>query len=156
MKAKNHPGVYLPPPLIYVAIFFCSILADHIWPLAFFPAYQAITHLIGWIVIALSVVCAVCGLWKFFRTRNTLITIKPARSLQTNGIYAYTRNPMYLGLLLLYTGIAFFKGNLWTFLFIPVLILIIQNYVIMNEEKYLERAFNSEYLEYKRSVRRWI
>lgn len=156
MKAKNHPGVYLPPPLIYAAIFFSSILVNRIWPLAFFPAYQSITHLIGWFVTALSVVCAACGLWKFFRTRNTLITIKPARSLQTNGIYAYTRNPMYLGLLLLYTGIAFFKGNLWTFLFIPVLILIIQNYVIMNEEKYLEGAFNSEYLEYKRSVRRWI
>ena len=93
---------------------------------------------------------------KFFKTKNTLITIHPANSLQTVGIYTISRNPMYLGLLILYIGIAFLKGNLWTFMFIPLVILVITYTVIVKEEKYLGRTFGDSYIEYRKKVRRWI
>ena len=85
-----------------------------------------------------------------------MITIKSANSLQTDGVYAITRNPMYLGLLFLYTGIAFFAGNWWTFILIPMVVIIITTYVISREEKYLLDAFGQDYTSYKIKVRRWI
>lgn len=96
------------------------------------------------------------ALIKFFQTKNTLITIKPARSLQTAGIYSISRNPMYLSLLVLYMGIGCFKGNLWSFILIPLLVVIVTHFVIRNEEAYLARTFGSDYTEYQKKVKRWI
>ena len=63
---------------------------------------------------------------------------------------------MYLGLLLLYFGLGVFKGNWWTFILAPFLVLIIQIYVIKKEEKYLQNAFGEEYNRYREKVPRWI
>jgi protein-S-isoprenylcysteine O-methyltransferase Ste14 len=63
---------------------------------------------------------------------------------------------MYLGLLFLYTGIAFFTGNWWTFILIPVVIAVVTIYVIRREEKYLYDAFGEEFTAYTAKVRRWI
>jgi len=63
---------------------------------------------------------------------------------------------MYAGLLLVYIGIAFIKGNIWTFILIPLVIFIVNRLIIIKEEKYLERAFGKQYLDYKNKVRRWL
>ena len=93
---------------------------------------------------------------RFLRTRNTLVTALPARSLQTGGIYAFSRNPMYAGLLLVYCGLALLVGNWWTLLLVPVLVTVVQRVVILPEERYLQRAFGADYTAYKARVRRWI
>jgi protein-S-isoprenylcysteine O-methyltransferase Ste14 len=63
---------------------------------------------------------------------------------------------MYLALLCLYGGIAIFKGNVWTFILSPIVVIIVQTYVIRKEEQYLTRAFGDVYTEYMKKVRRWI
>jgi protein-S-isoprenylcysteine O-methyltransferase Ste14 len=63
---------------------------------------------------------------------------------------------MYISLLLFYTGLAFIIGNWWNFILLSLLFLVIQEYVIKREEKYLERRFGQEYLNYKSKVRRWL
>ena len=90
------------------------------------------------------------------KTKNTPVIIKSASSLQTTGIYSVSRNPMYLSLLLIYTGLAFLIGNWWNIILLPLLFLVVQEYVIKREEKYLERRFGQEYLNYKLKVRRWL
>jgi protein-S-isoprenylcysteine O-methyltransferase Ste14 len=157
MKAKkDHPGVYPPPPLFYVVIFLFSIFIQKYvaLPIVFFENKISLIPGIAFIIIGL--LCTLPAVLKFIESKNTLITIKPANSLQTTGIYSISRNPMYLGLLIIYVGIAFFLGNWWTFIFIPLVILIITNFVIVNEEKYLGRTFGKEFLKYKKSVRRWL
>lgn len=156
MNTKNHPGVYIPPPLIYVALFSGSVLLQKLWPLGNRWLHTIQANIIGWLLIAFCLLFVVAALRRFIITKNTLVTIKPATSLQTEGIYAYSRNPMYLSLLLLYTGLAFFFGNWWTFFLIPLLITIIQQYVIRKEEQYLLIAFGEQYYVYKKKVRRWI
>lgn len=153
---KDNPGVYLPPPIIYVALFLLSIFIQKVIPVNDSFFHQEIHAYFGYGFIIAAVSMLLPALLRFLKTKNTLITIKPANSLQTHGIYAFTRNPMYLGLLTLYTGIAFLKGNWWTLALIPILILIIQSFVIKKEEAYLERAFGNSYLLYKAKVRRWI
>lgn len=156
MASKNHPGVYVPPPLIYAAFFFLSLLPEKFFPMGRRGLNSNYAQAAGWVLIALTILIIALALGKFALTKNTLATVKPARSLQTTGIYAFTRNPMYLGLVLLYTGLAIFIGNWWTLILLPLLIVVIQQYVIKKEEVYLKTAFGEGYNTYTRKVRRWI
>jgi|SRR5680860_421877 len=156
MKKKDGPGVYLPPPLLYVFIFLFSVLVQKQFPLpiAFFTTNISFVSGVIFVIAGLCIVLP--ALIKFLRTKNTLIPFLPANSLQTTGIYSITRNPMYLGLLILYIGIGFLKGNFYTMMLIPLVILVVNYLVIIKEEKYLIRAFGNDFLEYIKNVRRWI
>ena len=157
METKNdNPGVKIPPPLIYAATFFLSIALQNFFPISKSFFDSAIVSVIGWICIVGSFLFSFPAIIKFFQTKNTLITIKPANSLQSTGIYSVSRNPMYMGLALLYTGFGFLLGNWWTFVLIPELILFVTNYIIKREERYLERAFGQSYINYQLAVRRWF
>jgi protein-S-isoprenylcysteine O-methyltransferase Ste14 len=108
------------------------------------------------VLIVIGFIFNLPALLQFAKTKNTLVTVKPANSLQTSGIYTVSRNPMYVSLLLFYAGLAFLVGNWWTMILLPALIIIVTYFVIRPEEKYLERAFGKIYVDYKEKVRRWI
>jgi protein-S-isoprenylcysteine O-methyltransferase Ste14 len=84
------------------------------------------------------------------------MTIRRANTLQTTGVYAITRNPMYLSLLLVYLGLTCIAGNWWNVMLLPLLLLVVQQYIIKREERYLMRQFGNSYAEYKARVRRWL
>jgi protein-S-isoprenylcysteine O-methyltransferase Ste14 len=154
--SEDSPGIYIPPPLIYAAIFFLSILLQQTWPLAISFFHTQTTTIIGIIFIIAFVVVNFTAIRQFVRSKNTIVTIKPAHALQTTGIYSRTRNPMYLGLVLLYTGLALLTGNWWTLILIPLLVMVVNYFMIRPEEKYLERRFGKSYMDYRNKVRRWI
>jgi protein-S-isoprenylcysteine O-methyltransferase Ste14 len=83
-------------------------------------------------------------------------TDKPVLRLTTEGPFRYTRNPGYLSLAMIYAGIAVLRNSLWAILLLPLVLYVIQREVIEHEERYLERTFGEEYLDYKRKVRRWV
>ena len=153
---KDSPGVYIPPPLLYVATFLLAVLIQRLFPIDKNIFYNTSAKIVGTIIIIAGLFFNFPALRQFFKTKNTLITIKPANSLQTTGIYSVSRNPMYISLLLIYTGLSFLKGNWWNFIMLPLLFLVVQEYIIKREEKYLERNFGQEYLNYKSIVRRWL
>lgn len=156
MNTKNNPGIYIPPPLVYVAFFLLSLAIQNTRPLDQKMLNNTTAKIIGGIFILMYLLFFIAALRRFILSKNTLVTIKPASSLETSGIYSFTRNPMYLSLLFLYSGLAVFFGNWWTFILIPFLIIVIQLYVIKKEEKYLQHAFGERYESYTRRVRRWI
>jgi protein-S-isoprenylcysteine O-methyltransferase Ste14 len=157
-NAKDSPGVFIPPPLIYAAFFLLSFILQGYFTIkrAFF--FHSIAANITGIIIIISgqVVFGIPALRQFFKTKNTVVLIKPANSLQTSGIYSMSRNPMYVGLLFAYLGMAFIFGNWWTLILIPILIVLVTYRVILPEERYLARAFGDKYADYKKKVRRWI
>jgi len=118
--------------------------------------HRTVIKIIGAIFIIAALYFSVRSLRQFFLTKNTLILIKPASSLQITGIYGITRNPMYVGLAILYLGITCLVGNWWNVILFPLLFIIVQEYIIKREEKYLELEFGKEYNEYKKTVRRWL
>jgi protein-S-isoprenylcysteine O-methyltransferase Ste14 len=83
-------------------------------------------------------------------------TDRPVPRLVTDGPFRFTRNPEYLGLAMLYAGIALLRNSLWAILLLPVVVYVIQREVIGREERYLERTSGEEYLAYKARVRRWV
>jgi protein-S-isoprenylcysteine O-methyltransferase Ste14 len=156
MKMKDHPAVYIPPPLIYAAIFVGAVFLQKIIVIkdSFFK--KQLAWFAGIIFLAIAIYFIVRSLHQFIRTKNTVLTIKAAGSLQTTGIYNTTRNPMYVGLVMLYLGLTCFLGNWWNIILLPLLLIIIQRHVIHREERYLTRRFGAEYISYKLKVRRWL
>jgi protein-S-isoprenylcysteine O-methyltransferase Ste14 len=154
-KSKG-PGVYIPPPLIYIITFLAAIFIQKIIPINNQIFHSKLIKYLGVVLIITALFFLIRSLMQFFLTKNTVILIKPATSLQTTGIYGITRNPMYVGLLLIYLGITCFIGNWWNIILLPLLIFTIQEYVIKKEERYLKIEFDEEYEKYKASVRRWL
>jgi protein-S-isoprenylcysteine O-methyltransferase Ste14 len=74
----------------------------------------------------------------------------------THGIYRYSRNPIYLGLSVLYTGLSLLGSCLWALALLPVLILSIRRFLILPEERYLLRRFGEAYAAYCSDVGRWL
>lgn len=147
----------IPPPLFYFGFFILSmILQGHFTIRAGFFFHKQPAILIGYLIYIVGVFFIFPAMFEFIKSKNTIITAKPATSLQTTGIYSYSRNPMYIGLLLVYLGIALQFGNWWTLMLIPFLIAFITIRVIRPEERYLNRAFGEEYTNYQKRVRRWI
>lgn len=153
---KDSPGVYIPPPLIYILIFLFGLFLQKKISINDFVFHLQTTKIVGISLLVISLFFLITSLQKFFQTKNTLILIKPASSLQTNGIYKLSRNPMYVGLAIIYLGITCFIGNWWNIILFPVLLLIIHEYIINREEQYLNRRFGQEYRNYKSKVKRWL
>lgn len=153
---KDSPGVRIPPPTFFIIAFVLAWIFQRVIPVSkdFFRSDAADT--IGYSLILLSLLFGIPALAQFIRTRNTPITYKPSTSLQTTGLFAFSRNPMYIGLFLFYAGVSLIAGNWWNFLLIPALFIVVQEYIIKHEEKYLERKFGQQYSDYRKKVRRWL
>ena len=151
---QDNPGIRVPPPLIYLLPLILGLLLDRRLHLPFLP--RRVGRIIGWALIggALGL-----NMW-FLRTiRDAEVPIrtdKPVPGLTTEGPFRYSRNPSYIALTMIYAGIAVLRNSLWAILLLPAVLLVIQREVIEREERYLERTFGEEYLDYKASVRRWV
>ena len=110
------------------------------------------------IFLIIAVIIIILSMYKFRKIKTTISPLRPNKtsSLVNNGIYEYTRNPMYLWLLLMLFSTALFLKNLISFLIIPLFILSITKNQILPEEEALENIFGEEYKNYKKKVRRWI
>ena len=153
---KDSPGVYTPPPLVYAITFIMALVMQKRFPIDDSLFHRQWTKMLGGLLLVTALFFLARSLGQFFQSKNTVVSIKPATSLQTTGIYGMTRNPMYLGLAIVFLGITCFIGNWWNIILFPLLLLIVQEYIIKREEKYLQRRFEQEYLDYKSKVRRWL
>src|ERR1700730_5244051 len=84
------------------------------------------------------------------------MSANPRPRFVTLGVFRKSRNPVYLGMLLLCAGVAFLANSLWILVLVLPLAIILQKGVIEPEESYLEKKFGDKYLRYKAKVRRWI
>ena len=93
---------------------------------------------------------------RFTRADTDVKPWKASSTIVREGAFRFTRNPMYLGMALLYVGLAFGLASISALVLLPILLLVIQTQVIAREERYLEAKFGDEYRSYKAAVRRWI
>jgi protein-S-isoprenylcysteine O-methyltransferase Ste14 len=150
----DNPGIRVPPPPVYLLALLLGLLLDRKAHVPFLP--RGVARVLGWPFVGGGMALAA---W-FVRTMrgvDTTIRIdKPVSSLVQNGPFRYSRNPGYVALAMIYTGIAVLRNALWAILLLPLVVYVIQREVIEREERYLERTFGEEYLAYKARVRRWV
>tara|TARA_Y100001956_G_C4097190_1_gene175853 strand:+ start:488 stop:949 length:462 start_codon:yes stop_codon:yes gene_type:complete len=98
------------------------------------------------------------GVYEFRRAKTTVNPVKvdQASSVVDTGIFAYTRNPMYLGLFLLLFGFSYWQQNLLAIACSFLFVFYMNRFQIKPEERALETLFGAQYLDYKQKVRRWI
>ena len=110
------------------------------------------------VLAAIGFVCIAAGIIEFRRHETTIDPRQPQRSssLVDTGIYRFTRNPMYLGFLVVLTGWAVYLGNLLPFIVLPMYVLYLGNYQIGPEERHLAAKFGDRYDAYRGKVRRWL
>jgi protein-S-isoprenylcysteine O-methyltransferase Ste14 len=150
-------GVIARPPLLFLAALLLGLAADHLLPLPFaVPA----TDLIRWIsagcLIVIGLAFFAAGVRNFSRAATPVPTNQPVRALVTTGIHRWTRNPIYLGMFLVYGGIGVAAQSPWLLILALPLAVTIRYGVVAREEAYLERRFGDAYRDYKARVRRWL
>src|SRR5687768_7632847 len=111
---------------------------------------------LGALPIIAGVALAISGVRLFTRHATGIVPFSPATQLVTGGPYRFTRNPMYVGMVLLLIGVATMLGTLTPWLVIPLFAWWIDRRFVRQEEVMLEERFGEPYREFKRRVRRWI
>jgi protein-S-isoprenylcysteine O-methyltransferase Ste14 len=147
-------GIRFPPPFLYVGLLLAGLLLDRLVPVDPLPhglsrSLAAVLLLPGFGLIFYSL-----GLFRLARTSP--LPMRPSATLVLSGPYRWTRNPMYLGMLLIYLGAALLFDIFWALVLAPVVVVLVTRLVIRKEERYLEAKFGEEYRGYLAQVRRWI
>jgi len=145
----------IPPPVYMLLFAFAMWLCSRYIPIF---EWRWDTRFMGIIIILCGIMIDLISLAGFIASKTSINPIHPekARHLVTSGMHRFSRNPMYLGLLLLLTGWFFHLGALSPLLLIPLFILTLTKMQIQPEETILEDLFGQAYRDYKRTVRRWL
>ncbi len=147
-RKKILPPVYFLLTVVMMAVLNYFAPIKEILPPA--VAYSGVIFIIfGFIILVWSAVL-------FGKAGTEIKPFEESTHMVTKGMYQFTRNPMYLGMVSVLLGIAFLFGTLTPFIPIPIFIWLIQTIFISHEENALEGTFGDEYKEYKEKVRRWL
>jgi len=125
----------------------------------FTPLHTILTAPITYIGLGLIIFGFLIVIWpaaSFGRVGTPIRPFEESTYLVTNGLYRVTRNPMYLGMVIVLLGVAALLGTASPFLLVPIFGWIIQTKFVKFEEALLEETFGDEYIEYKSRVRRWL
>jgi protein-S-isoprenylcysteine O-methyltransferase Ste14 len=150
-------GVIARPPLLFLAALLLGFVFDRLLPLPFaVPRIDSVHWIIASSLILSGLALATAGIRNFLRARTPVPTNQPTRALVTTGIHAWTRNPIYLGMFVIYAGIGVAVRSLSILVLTLPLAIVIRYGVVAREEAYLERRFGDTYRGYKARVRRWV
>lgn len=156
-SSSSGPDVRYPPPVVFVLGIVAGWFLCRAFPLPLVgPTARSAAALAGWLLVALGTGLSVWGLATLRGAGTPIRPNKPVSTLVTNGPFRLSRNPMYLGLSLVYLGVMLLMNSVWTGLFLPLVIAILYLTVIRPEERYLAATFGIAYDEYRRRVRRWL
>ena len=159
---KDHAFVISFPPIIFLFFtnlgFFFSTLNLYFLQLYSIPRFLNIlrSHEVGLLLIIFSLIIFIISINIFNKVNENPIPTSSTTQIISKSIYKYTRNPMYLAMLILQVGIGMFLSMIHIIFFTIFTYIVLKYYVILPEEKYLEKKFKTEYLVYKKIVRRWF
>lgn len=150
----DSPQIAFPPPLLLLGSIAAGIGLQFFIPLPF------VSGLLRWLLgaglcaagIVITASCIAC----YHRASTAIEPWRKTKAIVTNGPNRWSRNPIYLSFILVGLGTAVLLNNLWIALLQLPLLLLLQEWVIRREERYLQGKFGEEYLGYARKVRRWL
>ena len=154
---RDTAGVIAPPPLVALGAVVLGILLDWLMPAYVLSAVLTRNGriAISVLLIAAGAALAVAGRGTFVRSGTPVNPYKPSRALVTTGIFAYVRNPMYVGLACLVAGVGVALASDWTLVMLVAAALLIHFGVVRREERYLEAKFGDAYRRYTEAVPRY-
>jgi protein-S-isoprenylcysteine O-methyltransferase Ste14 len=148
-------NVIVRPPIAWALAVLAGLVLNWLMPLAFLPAAVSAGWL-GAIVFALALALVAWAISTMTRAGSNVPTNLPTTTIVEAGPYRFTRNPIYLGMVLGLIGLAIAFNSLWLLMTLALFALVIRYGVITREEAYLERKFGDVYRRYRARVRRWV
>ena len=150
-------GVIARPLLLFPAALLVGLASDRLlsWPFLV-PADDLVHWAVAVATILIGLALAAAGIRNFSSAATPVPTNEPARALVTTGIHGWSRNPIYLGMFLIYGGIGVAARSPWILMLMLPVAITIRYGVVAREEAYLERRFADAYRDYKARVRRWL
>jgi protein-S-isoprenylcysteine O-methyltransferase Ste14 len=142
------------PPLVYLVCIAIGWALQFFWPLPFVPRVLAVP--VGVLLVVAAVALFASAVGKFRAAGTPVPGHQATTAIVRAGPYRFSRNPIYLAFSLLHLGIAVWANSGWLLATLIAAVAVIAGVVIPREERYLERRFGAEYLDYKNSVRRWL
>lgn len=143
----------LPPIYLFIAIIAMAWI-NYIYPLI--KVFRGNIRYMGFLVILGGIIIILIAARSFNKRNTPIRPFKKPENLITEGIYKFSRNPIYLGMVVILIGCGMFLGGLTSFLVIPAFIWAIQTNFIIIEEQLLLNTFGKTYADYLSRVRRWI
>jgi Putative protein-S-isoprenylcysteine methyltransferase len=155
-KEQDHPNINknIHPPIIALIFIVIAYFLGRFAPLPFVA--PLILRNIGLLLTFVGFLLGIGAFVEFRKARTTLDPHGSANQLVSSGIYRFTRNPIYLGFLLMVIGLPLNSGLYWGVVMAPFYILTMDRLVIEREETYLEQKFKDVFTSYKSRVRRWL
>jgi protein-S-isoprenylcysteine O-methyltransferase Ste14 len=152
----DRPAAVPWPPILIGAVLVAGVLLGRLYPLAWPGMDDLPARIIGY-----GIGCAGIALmaWGFLTLRRAGTTIMPnqrADRLVTEGAFRFRRNPIYMGEVLIFLGLAELTHNIWFAILAPLLAIALYVLAIRPEEQHLETRFGQAYLDYKERTRRWF
>lgn len=146
----------IPPPVIGLITAATMWVAHRV--LGQWSTDSSIFKIMAVIFVSVGLLIEIVCVYRFYRAKTTINPLKPERSqkLVTTGLYRYSRNPMYLGMLAALLGFALWLGNPFALLMLIFFVWYISTFQIAPEESVLLDKFQDEYKAYQQRVRRWI
>lgn len=146
----------IPPPIVML-IFACLMyVLNRFLPFGNFEFFGR--NELATLLISLAFIVMALAIFQFLKAKTTTnpINLTKTSSLVTSGIFKYTRNPMYLGMLLILLAFGLKLGNAFNTLLAAGFVYFMNHFQIENEEKALTELFNKEYTMYCKATRRWF
>jgi len=155
-KKKPEPAkpIALPPLIFASGLIIGFIFDSFIFRTNFYDSKFIV--IIGYIVISAGIIFALFGLQIFLQMKENPHPHTETNKLIIKGIFKYSRNPLYVAMAFIYTGMSIILNSLAMLIMFAPVIMIINYGVIIREEKYLSQLFGDEFLEYKKQVRKWL
>jgi protein-S-isoprenylcysteine O-methyltransferase Ste14 len=152
---QGHPQRSGSPAVAWIFALVAGVAVDRLHPLRFVPA-SVPGAWIGGAIFAIAFALAIWAIVTIRKAGTQVETYKPTTTIVVDGPYRFTRNPIYLGMVLGQIGVAVAFDSLWILATLVLFYLVIRYGVIAREEAYLEHKFGDVYLGYKSRVRRWL
>jgi protein-S-isoprenylcysteine O-methyltransferase Ste14 len=157
MRTTDYADVTVKPPLLFGGALALGYVLSLYWPLGpGLASPNALAVTVGLAFIAGGLALAIFSVRAFRRAGTKVVPGQPATALVTTGPYRVTRNPIYLGFVLVYFGLSIVLTSVWVLLLLFPVLVILQRGVVAREEVYLERKFGDAYRAYKARVPRWL
>jgi protein-S-isoprenylcysteine O-methyltransferase Ste14 len=154
-QSSRHLGLPLPP-LLFLGCLAGGVLLNIFWPIEFIVPSFRISLGLFFLFFALAVGLSGSALSQMHRAATPHHPRATPRALVRTGPFRFTRNPLYLALLLVLSAFAVLANSVWLVIAVPVLFILFNTIAIPREEATLAALFGDEYAEYRRTVRRWL
>jgi protein-S-isoprenylcysteine O-methyltransferase Ste14 len=149
-------AVLAPPPLLFVLCGGTAWGVEAVAPVDMDWAPFETRIVVGGTLAALAFLLAAWAMGTMMRAGTPVEPWEPTERIVARGPYRFSRNPIYVSMLLLFLAVAVVVDSPWFYLALPALFLLLHTGVVLREERYLGLKFGEEYAAYTRRVRRWL